>query len=125
VIAAQLLPNRGELRDTGEVRCVAHGRAVERARRRPDHDVGDDAVLEQRAQHAHLAHTLIAAARQHERGARPVVRMGRATPASGRKGQASTHLGLIGRATPDLLRSASLGCSFHAGTQRARRFAHF
>ena len=36
---------------------------------RPDEDVGNDAALEQRLQHAHLADRLVAAAGEHERGA--------------------------------------------------------
>ena len=103
VVAAQLLPHRRELRDAGEVRRVADGRAVERAGRGPDHDVGDDAALEQRAQHPDLAHALVAAARQHERGARPSAAV-RASPAV-RSGTASrrSHLGMIGRRRRDLL----------------------
>ena len=63
VVAAQLLPDRRELRDAGEVRGVGDGGAVERAGRGPDHHVGHDLALEQRAEHADLADALVAAAR--------------------------------------------------------------
>ena len=70
VVGAELLPHRRELRDAGEVGRVSDGGAVERAGRGPDHDVGHDAALEQRPEHADLADALVAAAGQDERGAR-------------------------------------------------------
>ena len=66
----QRRPHAVELRDAGEVRRVGDGRAVERTGRRPDHDVGFDAPLEHGAEHPDLGHTLVAPARQDERGAR-------------------------------------------------------
>ena len=52
VVGLELLPHRGELRDPGEVGCVGDRRAVERPGRGTDDDVGDDAALDERAQHA-------------------------------------------------------------------------
>ena len=72
VVGAQLLPHRRELRDAGEVRGVTDRRAVERPGRGPDHDVGDDAPLEQGPEHPDLADTLVPAAGQDERRARSV-----------------------------------------------------
>ena len=60
----------GEPVDRREGRVGGEHRAVPRAGRRADDDVGHDVAFEQRAQHADLAHGLVATAGQHERGAR-------------------------------------------------------
>ena len=53
---------------TASVGLAGDQRAVERADAGAEHQVGDDAALEQRAQHADLDRAEDAAAAEHERG---------------------------------------------------------
>ena len=89
VVAGQRGPDRVELRDAGEVGGVRDRRAVERAGRGPDHDVGHDAALEHGPQHPDLGDALVAAAGQDERRARRVG--GTASPKRPAVGEAPRH----------------------------------
>ena len=67
-LEATRLPQLGEPVDDGQGRVAGDHRAVEGADGRAEHQVGRDALLEQRLQHAHLGRAQHPTAAEHERG---------------------------------------------------------
>src|SRR5262249_46869075 len=71
--------------------------AVERAGRAPDHDIGDDPAFEERTQHADLAHALVAATGEDERGPRLLEGAAGSGVLPCREGQPRPHTEYFGR----------------------------